>query len=318
MELHQTTGNWRLGLGLSLITVTLWGLVPISLAVVLTKLDIHTINWFRFLVSFISLGGYLAVRRNLPRFAQFSTLPTYLLLLLPISALGLIGNYIYFVMGLKATSPSHAEVLIQLAGVFLSLGGLLIFKERYSRYQWMGVGVLVTGFIGFFYEQLQVLTVNRDLLAEGLRQQYIGGSLLLIIAGFTWAVYALIQKQLLTKLDSTHIMWIIYGVCGLFFWTLAKPQLLLQLNSIEWIALIFCGLNTVFAYGAFAESLQHWEASRVSAILTLAPIFTIVSMSLTAWLAPGLLVPEHITPLGLCGAILVVTGSMSISLGKKA
>ena len=139
---------------------------------------------------------------------------------------------------------------------------------------------------------------------------------MLIVAGISWAIYALIQKQLLTKLDSTHIMWVIYGVCGLLFWTMAKPQTLMQLNSIEWIALIFCGLNTVIAYGAFAESLQHWEASRVSAILALAPIFTIGSMSIAAWLAPRLVAPEHITSLGLLGAILVVTGSISISLGK--
>ena len=118
---------------------------------------------------------------------------------------------------------------------------------------------------------------------------------MLVIAGLSWAVYALIQKQLLTKLESTHIMWMIYGACGLIFWTAATPLSLLQLNSIEWIALIFCGLNTVVAYGAFAESLQHWEASRVSAILALAPIFTIVAMSMTAWLAPGLVTPEHIT-----------------------
>ena len=306
MELHRTTGNWRLGLGLSLITVVLWGLVPVALAIVLTKLDPYTINWFRFATAFILLGGYLVKQGNLPKLAQLKSVPTYLLV---IAILGLTSNYIFFVMGLKATSPSHAEVLIQLAGVFLSLGGLLIFKERYTRSQWMGVGVLVTGFIGFFYEQLQALAADSD--------KYVSGSLMLIIAGISWAIYALIQKQLLTKLDSTHIMWVIYGVCGLLFWTMAKPQTLMQLNSIEWIALIFCGLNTVIAYGAFAESLQHWEASRVSAILALAPIFTIVSMSIAAWLAPGLVAPEHLTSLGLLGAILVVTGSISISLGKS-
>jgi drug/metabolite transporter (DMT)-like permease len=306
MELHRTTGNWRLGLGLSLITVVLWGLVPVALAIVLTKLDTYTINWFRFATAFILLGGYLVKQRNLPELAQLKSVPTYLL---AIAILGLTGNYIFFVMGLKATSPSHAEVLIQLAGIFLSLGGLLIFKERYTRYQWMGVGVLVTGFIGFFYDQLKVVAANSD--------KYISGSIMLIVAGISWAVYALIQKQLLTKLDSTHIMWVIYGACGLLFGIMAKPQTLMQLNSIEWIALIFCGLNTVIAYGAFAESLQHWEASRVSAILALAPIFTIVSMSIAAWLAPGLVAPEHITSLGLLGAILVVTGSISISLGKS-
>jgi drug/metabolite transporter (DMT)-like permease len=306
MELHRTTGNWRLGLGLSLITVFLWGVLPIALAVVLKKLDIYTINLFRFATAFSLLGCYLAQQGNLPKIAQLRSVPTYLF---AIAILGLMGNYIFFVMGLKATSPSHAEVMIQLAGVFLSLGGLVIFKERYTRYQWMGVGILIAGFIGFFYEQLKVLAADSE--------RYINGSMMLIFAAVTWAIYALIQKQLLTRLDSTHIMWIIYGACGLLFLTVAKPETLLQLNAIEWIALIFCGLNTVIAYGAFAESLQHLEASRVSAILALAPIFTIVSMSLTTWLAPGFVTPEHITPLGLFGAILVVTGSMSISLGKR-
>jgi drug/metabolite transporter (DMT)-like permease len=305
MELHRTTGNWRLGLGLSLITVTLWGLVPIAIAIVLKKLDAYTINWFRFATAFILLGCYLVQQRNLPKVARLRTVPLYLL---AIAIIGLTGNYIFFVLGLKATSPSHAEVLIQLAGVFLSLGGLAIFKERYTRSQWMGVGVLAAGFIGFFYEQLKVLVTDSD--------RYISGSIMLIIAGLSWAVYALIQKQLLTKLDSMHIMWIIYGACGLLFWTLATPQSLFQLNAIEWSALIFCGLNTFIAYGAFAESLQHWEASRVSAILALAPIFTIVAMALTAWIAPGLVDPEHITPLGLFGALLIVAGSVSISLGK--
>jgi drug/metabolite transporter (DMT)-like permease len=305
MKLHRTTGNWRLGLGLALITVILWGSVPVALAIVLEKLDVYTINWFRFATAFVLLGCYLVTQGKLPQLDQLKSVPSYLL---AIAILGLTGNYIFFVMGLKATSPSHAEVLIQLAGVFLSLGGLLIFKERYTRYQWMGVGVLTAGFIGFFYEQLQVLATESNL--------YLSGSIMLIIAGISWAVYALIQKQLLTKLASTHIMWVIYGACGLLFWTMAKPQTLMQLNSIEWIALIFCGLNTVIAYGAFAESLQHWEASRVSAILALAPILTIVSMSVAAWLAPGLVQPEHITNLGLVGAILVVAGSVSISLGK--
>ena len=174
MELHRTTGNWRLGLGLSLITVVLWGLVPIALAVVLKKLDVYTINWFRFITAFILLGCYLTKQGNLPKLTRLKAVPTYLF---AIAILGLMGNYIFFVMGLKSTSPSHAEVLIQLAGVFLSLGGLFIFKERYTRYQWMGVGILVAGFIGFFYEQLKVLAADSD--------RYISGSIMLIIAGIT-------------------------------------------------------------------------------------------------------------------------------------
>jgi drug/metabolite transporter (DMT)-like permease len=306
MGLHQTTGNWKLGLGLSLITTILWGLVPVALAIILPKLDIYTINWFRFITAFVLLGLYLAQQSNLPKISQLQTVPIYLY---AIAILGLTGNYIFFVAGLQATSPSHAEVLIQLAGIFLGLGGLVIFKERYTQLQWVGVGILTTGFIGFFAEQLKVVFADSE--------RYIIGSMMIIIAALTWAVYALIQKQLLTKLDSTHIMWVIYGGCGILFGCFARPATLLQLNSIEWLMLIFCGLNTVVAYGCFAESLQHWEASRVSAVIALAPIFTIVSMSVTAWLAPGLVQPEHLTSLGILGAILVVGGSMSISLGRN-
>ena len=306
MQLHQTTGNWRLGLGLALITTILWGLVPVALVIILPKLDIYTINWFRFMVAFTLLGGYLFQQSNLPKVSQLRAIPIYLFIL---AILGLTGNYIFFVAGLQATSPSHAEVLIQLAGVFFGLGGLVIFKERYTRLQWVGVGILVTGFIGFFAEQLKVVFTESS--------RYTDGSIMIVIAALTWAVYALIQKQLLTKLDSTHIMWVIYGGCGMIFGVFAKPLTLLQLNSIEWLMLIFCGLNTVIAYGCFAESLQHWEASRVSAVIALAPIFTIVSMSLTNTIFPGLVTPENITPLGILGATLVVAGSVSISLGRR-
>jgi drug/metabolite transporter (DMT)-like permease len=306
MKLHQAVSNWRLGLGLSLITAMLWGLVPISLAVVLKKVDPYTINWFRFTSSFILLGCYLAYQKKLPEISQLKSGSPYLW---AIAILGLMGNYLFFALGVQSTSPSHAEVLIQLAGVSFSLGALAIFKERYTRNQWIGLGVLIAGFIGFFSEQLKVLFTDVD--------RYISGSLMLVVAALTWAVYALAQKQLLAKLDSTHIMWVIYGACGIFFGVLAKPQSLLQLNAIEWVMLLFCGLNTVIAYGCFAESLQHWEASKVSAILALAPIFTIVSMSIITWLYPGLVTPEHLNLLSLLGAILIVSGSISISLGKR-
>ena len=61
-------------------------------------------------------------------------------------------------------------------------------------------------------------------------------------------------------------MLIIYGGCTLLFTPFSQPQVILNLNSFYLLFLGFCALNTLIAYGAFAESLQHWQASRVSAI----------------------------------------------------
>jgi len=112
-------------------------------------------------------------------------------------------------------------------------------------------------------------------------------------------------------------MLLLYGGCGLIYTPLASPQKLLTLSPLHWGMLIFCGLNTLIAYGAFAESLEHWEASRVSAVLALAPIVTLIAMEVVSLLVPNLIAPENITVLGVVGAFLVVAGSMAIALGNK-
>jgi EamA domain-containing membrane protein RarD len=66
MELHQTSGRWRVGLGLSLFAVFLWGILPIAVAVTLQVLDVYTVTWFRFAISFGVLAAYLTVSKQLP------------------------------------------------------------------------------------------------------------------------------------------------------------------------------------------------------------------------------------------------------------
>lgn len=306
MLLHQSSGRWRLGLALSLVTVFLWGVLPIALAVTLQALDVYTVTWFRFLVSFGILAVYLAARKQLPPVKKLRSMS---LRLLAIATIFLALNYILYVVGLKMTSPANAQVLIQIAPVLMGLGGLAIFKERYTLRQWIGLGVLTLGFVLFFNERLSHL-----ITAKG---QYLLGCGVIVVAAATWAVYALAQKQLLQQLSSANIMLLIYGGCALLFSPFANPQPLLALNPFQWAILLFCALNTVTAYGAFAEALEHWEASRVSAILAITPIVTLISVWSVALLVPTLIAPENLTVLGVFGAVLVVAGSMAIALGKR-
>jgi drug/metabolite transporter (DMT)-like permease len=158
----------------------------------------------------------------------------------------------------------------------------------------------------FFSQQLQGATDGR----------YALGSAYLVIAALTWAVYALAQKQLLQHLASAQIMWLLYGCCGGIFALFARPQQLVHLSGLQWGMLLFCGLNTIVAYGAFAESLDHWPASQVSAVLALAPIVTMGAMQIAG--ASLQLHPEQLTPLATLGAVAVVTGSIAIALGNRS
>ncbi|MEH1871723.1 DMT family transporter [Nostoc sp.] len=306
MSLHQSSARWRLGLALSLLTVLLWGILPITLAVTLQVLDVYTVVWFRFLISFLLLGMYLGIRGKLPKLEQLRSASWKLL---AIATLFLGINYFLFMQGLALTSPANAEVLIQLSTLLLGFGGLVIFKERYRLYQWIGVSVMICGYLLFFREQLTNLITAHD--------TYILGSVLIALGATSWAIYALAQKQLLQSLSSPSIMLMIYGGCALLFTPLAKIQSLFILDTFHLLMLLFCGLNTLIAYGAFAESLQHWEASRVSAVIALAPIVTLISVAVVSVIAPEWIPSENFTFIAILGAGLIVTGSVAIALGKS-
>lgn len=304
MPLHQNSHNWRLGLALSLLAVFLWGILPIALKISLQTVDVYTLTWFRFFLSFVLLAIYLASRNQLPKIGNLRS-PT--IKLLAIAIVGLAINYLLFVQGLAQTSANNAEVLIQIAPVAFGIGAIAIFKERYTIKQWLGLGVLTLGFIIFFHQQVNILTDPKN---------YLIGSSLLVIAAIAWAIYALAQKQLLQKLSSAQIMLFIYGGCTLIFTPVTRPQIILSISPLHLGAILFCGLNTLIAYGAFAEALEHWEASKVSAVLAITPIVTLIAVWLVSSLLPTLIPPENLTLLAILGAILVVTGSVAIALGK--
>jgi drug/metabolite transporter (DMT)-like permease len=307
MALHQTSGRWGLGLGLAIATTILWGILPIALAIVLETLDVYTVTAFRFFCAFGLLALYLVPRGQWLSLRKLSKQGWSLM---AIATVFLCCNYVLFLQGLKLTSPTIVEVLIQLAPVLFGLFALIIFRERYTRLQTLGVAILVFGLALFFHEQLNVV-----FHAPG---NYLLGNGLIIIASATWAIYALAQKQLLNHLSSSEVMWVIYAGCALLLLPTIHPLTLLQLSSLQWGMLLFCGFNTLLAYGAFSESLAHLEASRVSAILALTPLVTMITMwGVETW-APTWVDPESISWMGILGALFVVLGSMMTALGKAS
>src|SRR5690606_36654053 len=70
-------------------------------------------------------------------------------------------------------------------------------------------------------------------------------------------------------------------------------------------------------YGAFAEALVHWEASRVGATVATTPLFTFALVALGSMLWPTVIKPELLNSLAYLGALLVVSGSALIALAPS-
>ena len=305
--MHQTTGKSMLGLLLALTTAILWGILPIALKMLLDIMTANTITAIRFVSAALIVGLWLAARGKLPRLALLRSRKIAWLLL--IAVMGLLSNYIMYLSGLNFLTAETGQVVIQLAPFLMMLGGVIIFKERLLLWQKAGALLLVAGLLLFFNERLVALILQAG--TETL------GVLLIIAAAVTWAGYALAQKQLLVHLGSKQIMYLLYVAGSVAFLPLADYRPFIDMSLLHWGLLIFCCLNTVVAYGAFAEALHHWEASKVSAVLAVTPLFTILFAALVAWWFPAYLTAQPLNLWSWLGAVLVVAGSALTALAPQ-
>lgn len=303
--MNQTSPNenWKKGLLLSLITVLFWSTLPVALKISMSATDAMTLTWFRFLVAAI-FTLLLLFSRN--KYQEFKGLQVSEWLWLGIAALMLIGNYVLFLIGLELTSPANAQVFIQMAPLLMTLGGVLIFKESFSKMQLLGVVSIIIGLVLFFNDQIkQILTSDYSI-----------GIWVMFAAALTWAIYALIQKKLAGVLSSQSILGFIYvfATITMFYW--ADFSGFEQINQSQWIAIGYACINTVIAYGAFAEALNHWNASRVGMVLAISPVTTVLFINTFAFFFPHLIATETIFTIGYIGMAFIVTGSMLASLKK--
>jgi drug/metabolite transporter (DMT)-like permease len=263
-----------------------------------------TITWLRFLAALFILGAWLRLRKRLPDPALLHGRTAALVV---VAIVGLIGNYVTYLVSMDHLTAAGAQTLIQLAPMLFLLGSVWLFREPFGAWQWLGFAGFAIGLVLFFNQRLA-------LLAE--QPRFVTGFLWILLSSVSWAAYALAQKRLLSVYSSPAILVLIYLSASVLLLPLARLEPRLPLDALGYVLLAFCCVNTVLAYGAFAEALVHWEASRVSAALAVTPLVTIFASALLARLLPGSVQIEPLNGLSYAGAALVVAGSMVCALKR--
>jgi len=303
---NTVSADWRLGLMHAGITACSWGILPIALKQMLVWMDPYTITWYRFLVAAGLTAVYLRSRGRMPKLGGLDRRGWCLL---SVAVFGLISNYVLYLLGLSHISPGSAQLLIQMAPMFLLIGGLVVFHESFSAAQWAGLLVMIIG-LGLFLN-------DRLLELISLTGEFATGVVLLFLAALTWAAYGLAQKLLQSQLTGQGILFVIYFCASVMLLPTAHPGVLLELGAWPLAVLAFCSLNTIIAYGSFAEALKHWEATRISAVLALTPLLTMSFATILAALPTGYVSEESLDLVSLAGAVLVVAGSATCALAGR-
>lgn len=288
-----------------MVTASFWGFMAIVLKFITYELSPVTVVWFRFFFAFLVLGTWTLIFRR-SDFKIFKK-PPWLLVL---SALFLAVNYTGFIAGIKYVTPSSAQIFIQIGPVSFALAGILLFKEHVNWRHIMGFIIVLAGMGLFYAEQFKDLGAEAENLTLGM--------LLVLGGGLSWAAFTTSQKVLLKRISPNQVNLFVYAACSLGLLPLVAFSELSGMPEMNWIILIYLGLNTVIAYGSLGLAIKYTEAARVSVIITLNPIITFITMAILSRMEVGWIEAEVFTLMGWMGALAVIGGAIIvISAGLK-
>lgn len=284
----------------------MWGVLPIFLKLLLLDSDANTITAVRFIFAATVVLCIVMSKSMLPRLKGHGRL---IWLLLVMGTVFLLINYVTNVVALEYISPSTVQLIMQLAPFLLILGGVFIYGEHLSRMQTAGAIVLFTGMALFFNQRIPIIISSETERIEGV--------FWVVVSAIAWAIYALTQKRLLAAFTSQQLTLLIYIGGGLLLIPVSDFQSLSQFSTVQWLAMLFCCVNTLIAYGAFTHAMQIWDASKVSAIISITPVFTYVSNKIAVNVAPELYFSEEMNGVAYMGAAFIILGAMLASLSAR-
>lgn len=193
--------------------------------------------------------------------------------------------------GVLVGSAANATLLANTSAIWVALGSVLLFRERLRPAFWGGLGLALAG---------AGAIVARDL---GHHAALAAGDLLGLLAGLFYGAFFLPSQRARQGLGVLVAWWVaaLASAVSLLAASLAAGQPLWGYPLESWLWVAATALVTqVGGYMAINYALGHLRASLVSPVLLLQPV-------LTALLAAPLL-GERLTPVQLCGGVLVLAG----------
>lgn len=217
--------------------------------------------------------GPLALRQGAPRLR----IPRRdLLAIVGCAALGIFGNQVLFLYGLRLTSAVNATVLIATVPVFTVAFAILARREPARPATIAGVAIALAGVLFLLADE-----------AISIGGPGVLGDLLVLANSLAYAVYLVLVRDLVARHGSLPVVAIGFGVGAILALPIGAPALVAQAGDIGlelWLMVLYLVLvATVFTYLANAWALRYAPSSLVAIYIYLQPTMA----ALLAWLVLG-------------------------------
>ena len=273
------------------------GILSISLFPVIVAMQLTpglTSAFYRMAIASTALLSYVAITGTLK-------VPSVRLGLLA-AACGLLfaADIAFWNLSIQLTTATQGTLLTNLAPIWVGLIAFLFFKNKPRRSFWIGTVFAIAGIVIFIGVNV-FLTLSFD-----------RGFILGIFSGFFYALYILLSKEVLNKMEVVSFITLSSTSSALFLLVIniVADQPLWGFSTNAWISLLIQGLvSQLLAWLLISYATKRMRATRLSLSL----LSQVVFASILAWFILG----EVITIEKAIGGVLILAGIAITFYEKK-
>jgi drug/metabolite transporter (DMT)-like permease len=285
-----------MGIIYALLSSAAFGFMPIFAKIMyINGSNTLTVLTLRFLLAAFMLLIYFLIKK-----VDFKVNKTQLLILCMIGGFGYTSTGLTLFYSYSYISVGVATTMHFIYPAIVIILNYLIYKEVFNKYKIIALLLSIAG-----------VYVLIGVKAEGL---HIGGSLLALLSGFTYASCVMGMNHKEIKKLSTLVTVFYFSICAgtsLLIFTLLSKNLYFPLNTYTISSVIGISLiSTIVSIGLFVKALKIIGPSRTSILGTFEPIVSII-MGI-------ILFRERITIALIIGTILILASVVILAKEKQS
>ncbi len=274
------------------------GILSISLFPVIVGMQLTpglTSAFYRMAIAALALLGYVTIT------GTFKVPSARIGLLATVCGMLFAADISFWNLSIQLTTATQGTLLTNLAPIWVGVIAFLFFKNKPRRSFWLGTVVAMVGIAIF---------IGIDIF---LSLSFDRGFMLGILSGFFYALYILLSKEVLNKMEVVSFITLSSTSSALFLLiiNIARAQPLWGFSTNAWISLLIQGLiSQLLAWLLISYATKRMRATRLSLSL----LSQVVFASILAWF----ILDEVITIEKAIGGFLILVGIAITFYEKKA
>jgi drug/metabolite transporter (DMT)-like permease len=247
------------------ITMIVWGFVPVFLKKLLAVLTPTELSFSRFLLSGAVMLLWVLLQR---RHALLQILLQDFKLLLMCTVFGPLAAMVCFNFGILNVTIGTAAMFAAIEPLFTYILAVLVGQETWKASRLLSILIALIG--------IALVIFSRDTFGVA----YWVSLLLVLLTPLIWAVNNIITKDIVKRHSPIVMVAASFVLSSMFLVPTLSPntiQIVVHMGLQMWLALLYCILSTIFGFSIWYWSLRYLPPSTVAVSMYLIPVISVAA-----------------------------------------